>query len=112
MVPTCRTLSLFILSSDRGIVQFTYGDDGLDPAGMEAKDRPVDMARVLAQAKTTHPCPAEPPLSADEIATAVDQMRYVCVCTCMYVRACSCVCACVYLCVGERVLIFMVFFWI
>ncbi len=49
------------LSSNRGIVQFTYGDDGLDPAGMEAKDLPVDMVRVLAQAKTTHPCPAEPP---------------------------------------------------
>jgi hypothetical protein len=30
------------------VVQFTYGDDGLDPVVMEAKEgRPLDLGRVL-----------------------------------------------------------------
>jgi len=29
------------------IVQFRYGDDGLDPANMEDENRPVDFVRVL-----------------------------------------------------------------
>jgi DNA-directed RNA polymerase III subunit RPC1 len=29
-----------------GIVQFVYGDDGLDPTGMEGRDKPVDFSRV------------------------------------------------------------------
>lgn len=34
-------------NSEGFLVQFTYGDDGLDPAVMEGKDKPVDFARVL-----------------------------------------------------------------
>ena len=29
------------------VVQFTYGDDGLNPATMEGDDRPVDFARLM-----------------------------------------------------------------
>ena len=29
------------------VVQFRYGDDGLDPANMEDVDRPMDFMRVL-----------------------------------------------------------------
>lgn len=29
-----------------GIVQFVYGDDGLDPTGMEGQNKPVDFVRV------------------------------------------------------------------
>ena len=32
-------------------MQFIYGDDGLDPAGMEAKDRPVEIPRLLMTVK-------------------------------------------------------------
>ncbi|EFA78358.1 RNA polymerase III [Heterostelium album PN500] len=39
-----------------GIVQFIYGDDGLDPAGMEAKERPVDFARAMMSVKSTKQC--------------------------------------------------------
>ena len=37
-----------------GIVQFMYGDDGMDPVTMEGKDgKPVDFARLLAQVRAT-----------------------------------------------------------
>ena len=29
------------------VIQFVYGADGLDPAMMEAKDKPADFDRVL-----------------------------------------------------------------
>ena len=33
-----------------GIVQFMYGDDGMDPVTMEGKDgKPMDFDRLLAQ---------------------------------------------------------------
>lgn len=32
-------------------MQFTYGDDGLDPAGMEAQDRPVEIPRLMMSVK-------------------------------------------------------------
>eukprot|EP00878_Enallax_costatus_P036685 GHUV01041219.1.p1 GENE.GHUV01041219.1~~GHUV01041219.1.p1 ORF type:complete len:110 (+),score=15.52 GHUV01041219.1:71-400(+) len=36
-----------------GIVQFSYGDDGLDPVIMEGKDgKPIDFEKLLA--KVTH----------------------------------------------------------
>jgi hypothetical protein len=35
-----------------GIVQFAYGDDGLDPVVMEGKDgRPLDFERLLAKVR-------------------------------------------------------------
>jgi len=36
-----------VRNSSGMIVQFRYGDDGLDPANMEDENRPVDFARVL-----------------------------------------------------------------
>lgn len=35
-----------VRDSAAGIVQFVYGDDGLDPTGMEAQEKPVDFPRV------------------------------------------------------------------
>ena len=29
------------------LIQFCYGDDGLDPAAMEGKDEPLEFKRVL-----------------------------------------------------------------
>jgi DNA-directed RNA polymerase III subunit RPC1 len=35
-----------------GIVQFAYGDDGLDPVVMEGKDgKPLDFERLLAKVR-------------------------------------------------------------
>jgi len=44
-----------------GIVQFNYGDDGLDPSSMERGDRPVDWERLERVMK-----PKTPALESDE----------------------------------------------
>eukprot|EP01133_Synstelium_polycarpum_P012623 gene12623-14818_t len=56
-----------------GIVQFTYGDDGLDPAGMEAKERPVDFVRAMHAVKARRPCPTERALRPKEINTLLEK---------------------------------------
>eukprot|EP00002_Diphylleia_rotans_P015112 TRINITY_DN2924_c0_g2_i5.p1 TRINITY_DN2924_c0_g2~~TRINITY_DN2924_c0_g2_i5.p1 ORF type:complete len:1377 (-),score=291.09 TRINITY_DN2924_c0_g2_i5:73-4203(-) len=43
-----------VRSSSNGVVQFVYGDDGLDPASMEGKGTPVDFSRVLLHVKGIH----------------------------------------------------------
>jgi hypothetical protein len=41
-----------VRNSSGGIVQLTYGDDGMDPVCMEAKDgQPVDFPRILMKTK-------------------------------------------------------------
>ncbi|EGC39460.1 RNA polymerase III, largest subunit [Dictyostelium purpureum] len=55
-----------------GIVQFCYGDDGLDPAGMEAKDRPVDFLRAMQAVKSTRRCINERALLPFEIRKKVE----------------------------------------
>lgn len=49
-----------VRNSSGGIVQLTYGDDGMDPVCMEAKDgQPVDFSRILMKTKVrfwTHVC--------------------------------------------------------
>ena len=37
-----------VRNSQGDIVQFVYGGDGLDPAAMEGKDKPVDFHRVMS----------------------------------------------------------------
>ena len=40
-------------------MQYTYGDDGLDPAMMEAANgRPINFERTLANERRRHPPPA------------------------------------------------------
>lgn len=38
-----------IRNSEQSVVQFTYGDDGLDPTSMENGDRPVNFTRLMPQ---------------------------------------------------------------
>lgn len=33
------------------IIQFIYGEDGLDPACMEGKDKPLDIDRIFHHCK-------------------------------------------------------------
>ena len=33
------------------IVQFIYGEDGLDPAAMEGKEKPLDINRIFQHCK-------------------------------------------------------------
>ncbi|CAL8471480.1 g11022 [Coccomyxa elongata] len=45
-----------VRNSAGGIVQLTYGDDGLDPVAMEAQDgKPVDLARSMSVVHATTP---------------------------------------------------------
>ncbi|KAJ3415502.1 hypothetical protein HDV05_004704 [Chytridiales sp. JEL 0842] len=41
---------LSVRNSSGGVIQFTYGDDGLDPASIEGSIQPVDFQRTLQQA--------------------------------------------------------------
>ena len=43
-----------VRNSVGGIVQLCYGDDGLDPASMEAKSHPIDFKRALLNAQALH----------------------------------------------------------
>jgi DNA-directed RNA polymerase III subunit RPC1 len=46
-----------VRNSEGAVVQFTYGDDGLNPAFMEGDDRPVDFHRLLEHIRATCPDP-------------------------------------------------------
>ncbi|KAF2073163.1 hypothetical protein CYY_005516 [Polysphondylium violaceum] len=65
-----------VRDSTGGIIQFIYGDDGLDPAGMEAKERPVDFIRAMMAVKSRQRCVSEPSLKPFEIrALLEDQLK-------------------------------------
>ena len=49
----CSQYDLTVRNSEGFIVQFMYGGDGLDPAAMEGKDKPVEFPRVLQHIKVT-----------------------------------------------------------
>eukprot|EP01135_Chromosphaera_perkinsii_P006114 Nk52_evm1s403 gene=Nk52_evmTU1s403 len=46
---------LTVRNSVGGIVQFCYGDDGLDPASMEIKSHPIDFKRALLNICALYP---------------------------------------------------------
>lgn len=58
----CSHYDMTVRNSVGDIVQFVYGGDGLDPAAMEGKDKPVDFKRVLELVKAKYPSPGEAPL--------------------------------------------------
>lgn len=47
----CSQYDVTVRNSEGFIVQFKYGGDGLDPAVMEGKDKPVDFSRVMQHVK-------------------------------------------------------------
>ncbi|XP_037876399.1 DNA-directed RNA polymerase III subunit RPC1 isoform X1 [Bombyx mori] len=55
------------------VVQFRYGSDGLDPTYMEGKDRPVDLARVLADVRAKCQDKNAEPLDGDGIVLAAEE---------------------------------------
>lgn len=57
-----------VRNSSGSVLQFTYGDDGLDPHMMEAEDgRPVNFNFALMHIRNTNPCTDERALSVDQI---------------------------------------------
>eukprot|EP00794_Sanderia_malayensis_P012251 gene12251-13513_t len=58
---------LTVRTSTNDVVQFIYGEDGLDPTCMEGKDKPVDMQRIFAHCRSVNRCPDEKALEPLEI---------------------------------------------
>jgi len=56
-----------VRNSESTVVQFTYGDDGLDPASMEGDDRPIEFPRVLKHILNTEPDEARNMLSPPQL---------------------------------------------
>ncbi|XP_064601918.1 DNA-directed RNA polymerase III subunit RPC1-like [Liolophura sinensis] len=71
----CSQYDLTVRTSTGDIVQFIYGADGLDPAAMEGKDRPVDCKRVLDGIRANTMCDVreEPSLSGSDLVSLVDR---------------------------------------
>lgn len=49
------------------VVDFIYGGDGLDPAYMEVKNKPVDLDRQFLHIRASYPLRDESPLKSNEI---------------------------------------------
>ncbi|EJK66806.1 hypothetical protein THAOC_12234 [Thalassiosira oceanica] len=60
-----------VRNSENTVVQFTYGDDSLDPEKMENNDRPVQFDRLHLHITQTNPCPDESNLLEDELTDKV-----------------------------------------
>jgi len=56
-----------VRNSENTVVQFTYGDDSLDPEKMEDNDRPVEMDRLRLHISQVLPCSDEPNLLKGEL---------------------------------------------
>lgn len=63
-----------VRTSNGGLVQFHYGDDGLDPAHMEGDSQPVEMSRVFHHTQVLHPNRNEASLQPEEIAAVLEEI--------------------------------------
>lgn len=63
-----------VRNSENTVVQFVYGDDGLNPDKMESNDRPVDFERLRLHISQTHPCFEEQTLEGDTLLARVDEV--------------------------------------
>lgn len=62
-----------VRNSENIVVQFTYGDDTLNPGMMENNDRPVDFDRLFMAISQTHPCRNERMMPIEDIMPLVEQ---------------------------------------
>ena len=62
-----------VRNSEKKVVQFTYGDDGLDPNSMENNGRPVNFDRVRLNVSQVSPCPEEVMLSSSVLRSTVEE---------------------------------------
>ena len=61
-----------VRNSENTIVQFTYGDDSLDPEKMENNDRPVQFDRLRLHISQIYPCSGEPSLLKDDLLKKIE----------------------------------------
>jgi len=62
-----------VRNSENTVVQFMYGDDGLNPDRMESNDRPVDFDRLYLHVSQTSPCSDEDPLDDAALAALIER---------------------------------------
>ena len=71
-----------VRNSENTVVQFTYGDDSLNPEKMENNDRPVEFDRLHLHITQVFPCPEEPNLLEEQllqkIQLSLDEERFQC----------------------------------
>ncbi|XP_030835383.1 DNA-directed RNA polymerase III subunit RPC1 isoform X1 [Strongylocentrotus purpuratus] len=63
----CSHYDQTVRNSMSDIIQFKYGDDGLDPAAMEGKGKQVDLPRVLQHVQNKYPSKKEYSLGSIDI---------------------------------------------
>lgn len=56
-----------VRNSENSVVQFTYGDDGLNPSYMEGGDRPVNFDRLICHIRASSPDLDGDEMDADDI---------------------------------------------
>jgi len=56
-----------VRNSENTVVQFSYGDDGLNPDNMENNERPVDFDRLWLHVSQITPCHDEGSLSSEKL---------------------------------------------
>lgn len=62
-----------VRNSENTVVQFTYGDDSLNPEKMENNDRPVEWERLRLHISQVFPCSHEPSIFKDELLETVQR---------------------------------------
>jgi DNA-directed RNA polymerase III subunit RPC1 len=67
-----------VRNSTGGMVQFIYGDDGLDPTNMELGKQPVNLARLLFHVQQLHPSAGEVGLLPEQIEDFIQQFQAEC----------------------------------
>ncbi|XP_005098920.1 DNA-directed RNA polymerase III subunit RPC1 [Aplysia californica] len=69
----CLQYDATVRTSMGEVVQFEYGEDGLDPADMEGNEKPVDFSRLLNHIKSimAAECRDEPSLNGEQTLTQV-----------------------------------------
>jgi DNA-directed RNA polymerase III subunit RPC1 len=63
-----------VRNSEQTIVQFCYGDDGLNPQLMEGGDRPVDYKRLMTNITLQHKHLEELPLGSAQLRALIEKM--------------------------------------
>lgn len=56
-----------VRNSETVVIQFSYGDDGLNPQMMERDDRPVEYNRILENIQGQYKHIEENPVSGEEL---------------------------------------------
>ncbi|KAI8929830.1 hypothetical protein BC831DRAFT_442224 [Entophlyctis helioformis] len=87
---TCH-YDLSVRDSTGGIVQFRYGDDGLDPPLIEGAEQPVEFARNLMHSQALNPIGSDPILSEQRavayVASELNKKDFKSLCSSEFIKS-------------------------